>query len=85
VAAHLAIPPTDATIKPSASAPPTAAGKGEELHSSSLTSGQVRIDYQRAFAVIKPAFAEGAYTFEIPWDEAEANKQHIDDVIARYW
>lgn len=81
----MAIPPTGATIKPLASAPPTAAGKGEELHSSSLTSGQVEIDDQRAFAAIKPAFAERAHTLEIPWDEAEANKQHIDDVIARYW
>ncbi|MBL7199692.1 MAG: hypothetical protein ISS56_06045 [Anaerolineae bacterium] len=55
------------------------------MHSSSLTSGQVEIDDQRAFAAIKPAFAERAHTLEIPWDEAEANKQHIDDVIARYW
>lgn len=55
------------------------------MHSSSLTSGQVEIDYQKAFATMKQHFADGVYTFEIPWDVAEENKVLLDEMIAKYW
>jgi sugar phosphate isomerase/epimerase len=57
----------------------------QAMHSSSLTSGQVEIDFERAFAAMKRHFAGGVYTFEIPWDVAEENKRLIDEMIARYW
>jgi hypothetical protein len=55
------------------------------MHSSSLTSGQVEIDFEKAIAAIKTHFAGGVYTFEVPWDVAEENKQVIDEMIAKYW
>jgi sugar phosphate isomerase/epimerase len=55
------------------------------MHSSSLTSGQVEIDYPKAFAAMKKHFAEGVYTFEVPWDVAEENKTVIDQMIAQHW
>ena len=55
------------------------------MHSSSLTSGQVQIDFEKAIAAIKTYFADGVYTFEVPWDVAEENKQIIDAMIAEYW
>jgi L-ribulose-5-phosphate 3-epimerase UlaE len=57
----------------------------QAMHSSSLTSGQVEIDFEKAFTPIKQYFGEGAYTFEIPWEVAEENKVRIDDAIAKYW
>jgi sugar phosphate isomerase/epimerase len=57
----------------------------QAMHSSSLISGQVEIDFQRAFAAMKEHFAEGAYTFEVPWETAEGNKALIDEMVARYW
>ena len=54
------------------------------MHSSSLVPGRVQIDWQKAFAAMRKHFAGGAYTFEISWDEAEANKKFLDDMIARY-
>jgi sugar phosphate isomerase/epimerase len=55
------------------------------MHSSSLTSGRVEIDFEQAFAAMRAHFADGAYTFEIPWEEAEDNKKLIDRMIAQYW
>ena len=55
------------------------------MHSSSLTSGQVEIDFPKAFAAMKTYFQEGVYTFEVPWDVAEENKALIDQMIAQYW
>jgi len=55
------------------------------MHSSSLTSGQVEIDYPKAFAAMKERFADGAYTFEVPWEVAEENKKRIDEMVAKYW
>jgi L-ribulose-5-phosphate 3-epimerase UlaE len=57
----------------------------QAMHSSSLTSGQVEIDFAQAFAAMKRNFADGAYTFEIPWEAAQENKALIDEMIARYW
>ena len=57
----------------------------QAMHSASLVSGRVQIDFQKAFATMKNRFADGAYTFEVPWDIAEANKKLIDEMIARYW
>jgi hypothetical protein len=57
----------------------------QAMHSSSLTSGQVEIDFPKAFSAMKTYFVEGAYTFEIPWDVAEENKAVIDEMISQYW
>jgi len=55
------------------------------MHSSSLISGRVEIDFQKAFAAMKTYFSHGVYTFEISWDEAEKNKKLLDEMIAKYW
>ena len=55
------------------------------MHSSVLVSGRVEIDFQKAFAAMKKHFADGVYTFEIPWAVAEENKKFIDQMIAQYW
>ena len=55
------------------------------MHSSSLLSGRVEIDFEKAFAVMKTYFSEGIYTFEVPWEEAEQNKKLLDEMIAKYW
>ncbi|MCJ7751289.1 MAG: sugar phosphate isomerase/epimerase [Armatimonadetes bacterium] len=55
------------------------------MHSSSLTSGRVQIDFEKAFAAMKQHFADGSYTFEVPWDQVEADKKLLDDMIAKYW
>ena len=34
---------------------------------------------------MKENFSDGAYTFEIPWEDAEANKKLIDEMVAKYW
>jgi hypothetical protein len=57
----------------------------QAMHSSSLTSGQVEIDFQKAFAAMREPFADGAYTFEVPWEVAEENKKLVDDMVAKYW
>jgi sugar phosphate isomerase/epimerase len=57
----------------------------QSMHSSSLVDGEVKIDWPKAFAAMKEHFDGGAYTFEVPWDEAEENKRAIDEAIARYW
>ena len=57
----------------------------QAMHSSSLTSGRVAIDFEEAFAAMKKYFADGAYTFEIPWEEATQNKKLIDEMIAKHW
>ena len=55
------------------------------MHSSDLTSDRVQIDWEKAIPALKESFADGAYTFEISWDVAEANKKVIDEAIAKYW
>ncbi|MDQ1327663.1 MAG: Sugar phosphate isomerase/epimerase [Candidatus Poribacteria bacterium] len=55
------------------------------MHSSSLISGRVEIDFQKAFASMKKYFSDGVYTFEISWEEAEKNKKLLDEMIAKYW
>jgi sugar phosphate isomerase/epimerase len=57
----------------------------QSMHSSDLTSGGVEIDWEKAIPAMKQYFADGAYTFEISWDVAEANKKVIDEAIAKYW
>jgi len=57
----------------------------QAMHSSSLVSGGVEIDWPKTFAAMKKHFADGVYTFEVPWEEAEANKKIIDEAVARYW
>ena len=57
----------------------------QAMHSSDLTSGRVEIDYEKAFAAMKKYFADGAYTFEVPWEVATENKKVIDEMVARYW
>jgi len=55
------------------------------MHSSSLISGHVEIDFQKAFASMKTYFSDGVYTFEISWEEAGKNKKILDEMIAKYW
>lgn len=55
------------------------------MHSSSLVSGEVEIDFEKAFAAMKRHFTGGVYTFEIPWELAAANKALIDGMLAKYW
>jgi sugar phosphate isomerase/epimerase len=55
------------------------------MHSSDLSSDRVQIDWEKAIPALKQYFADGAYTFEISWDVAEANKKIIDEAIAKYW
>jgi hypothetical protein len=55
------------------------------MHSSSLISGSVEIDFQKAFTAMKTYFSDGVYTFEISWDEAEKNKKLLDEMITKYW
>jgi sugar phosphate isomerase/epimerase len=57
----------------------------KSMHSSLLTTGQVEIDFEKAFAAMKKYFAGGMYTFEIAWEHAEENKKVIDEMIAKYW
>jgi len=57
----------------------------QAMHSSSLVSGRVEIDFEKAFAAMKKHFADGVYTFEIPWGVAEENKKVIDEMMAKYW
>ncbi|MAF09425.1 hypothetical protein CMK11_03150 [Candidatus Poribacteria bacterium] len=54
----------------------------QAMHSSSLTGGRVEIDFARAFEAMAARFADGAYTFEVPWGEAEANLRHLDRMVA---
>ena len=56
----------------------------QAMHSSSLVSGGVEIDWAKTFAAMKTRFSDGAYTFEVPWEEAAENKRIIDEVIAKY-
>jgi len=55
------------------------------MHSSSLVSGQVEIDFEKAFAAMKTHFIGGVYTFEIPWELAADNKALIDQMLSKYW
>lgn len=55
------------------------------MHSSSLTAGRVEIDFPKAFTAMKKHFSDGVYTFEIDWEQAEANKKLLDELIAKYW
>ncbi len=55
------------------------------MHSSSLVSGRVDIDFEKAFDAMKTYFSDGVYTFEISWQEAEENKKLLDEMMARYW
>ncbi len=55
------------------------------MHSSSLVAGRVEIDFPKAFAAMKKHFADGVYTFEVGWKEAEANKKLLDEMISKYW
>jgi sugar phosphate isomerase/epimerase len=56
----------------------------QAMHSSDLTSGRVEIDFEKAMPALKKYFADGAYTFEVSWDVAEANKKAIDEALAKY-
>ena len=55
------------------------------MHSSSLVSGRVEIDFEKAFAAMKTYFPDGVYTFEVSWKDAEENKKFLDEMIAKYW
>jgi sugar phosphate isomerase/epimerase len=55
------------------------------MHSSSLTSGRVEIEFEKAFAAMKDHFADGVYTFEVSWEQAAENKKLLDEMIAKYW
>ena len=57
----------------------------QAMHSSSLISGPVQIDFAKAFRAMQTSFPDGAYTFEVPWEAAEQNKKVIDEMIAKYW
>ena len=60
------------------------------MHSSSLTSGEVEIDYEKAFAAMKRYFVGGAYTFEDLQDQIRSRLQQqkmlsriLDDLRSR--
>jgi hypothetical protein len=55
------------------------------MHSSSLISGRVEIDFQKALNAMKTYFSDGVYTFEISWEESEGNKKFFDEMVAKYW
>ena len=57
----------------------------QAMHSSSLVSGRVELDYEKAFAAMKQSFANGAYTFEVGWDTVSESKKLLDEMIAKYW
>lgn len=57
----------------------------KSMHSSSLVSSEEEIDFEKTFASMKKYFADGVYTFEIPWEKAKENKKFIDEMIAKYW
>ena len=57
----------------------------QAMHSSSLADGRTEINFGEASAAMKRYFPNGAYTFEVPWDEAEANKRIIDRMITENW
>jgi len=57
----------------------------QAMHSSDLVSGRMEIDFPKAFEAMKKYFADGVYTFEIPWGVAEENKKFIDQMVAQYW
>lgn len=57
----------------------------QAMHSSSLVTGQVQIDWPKTFAAMKKHFPDGAYTFEVPWEQAAENKKAIDEAIRKHW
>jgi hypothetical protein len=54
----------------------------QAMHSSSLVSGGVEIHWPKVFAAMENRFVGGAYTFEVPWEEAEANIQALRAALA---
>ncbi len=56
----------------------------QAMHSSSLVDGRVQIDWPKTFAAMRRHFAGGAYTFEVPWVQAEANMAIIDEAVSKY-
>lgn len=57
----------------------------QAMHSSSLVSGRVEINYEEAFSAMKKPFSDGAYTFEVGWDTVSESKKLLDEMIAKYW
>jgi sugar phosphate isomerase/epimerase len=55
------------------------------MHSSSLVSGQVEIDWEQAIPAMKQYFADGVYVFETGWEAATASKELVDEAITAYW
>jgi len=55
----------------------------QSMHSSSLVSGAVEINWPKTLAAMRTLFPGGAYTFEVPWEEAEANIKALKAAIAR--
>jgi hypothetical protein len=45
----------------------------QAMHSSSLVDGRIEIDWPKALKAMETYFPDGAYTFEVPWETAEAN------------
>jgi sugar phosphate isomerase/epimerase len=54
------------------------------MHSSILTDGRIQIDWEKTVAAMKKYFADGAYTFEIPWEVAAENKKIVDEAFAKH-
>ena len=57
----------------------------QTMHFVSLVTGQVQVDWPKAFVAMKKYFADGACTLEGPWEHAEENKKLLDEAIAKYW
>jgi hypothetical protein len=55
----------------------------QAMHSSSLVSSGIEIDWPKALAAMETSFGGGAYTFEVPWEEAEANIRIVRKALAQ--
>lgn len=56
----------------------------QAMHSSSLVSSGVEIAWPPVLKAMEERFPKGAYTFEVPWEEAAENKRAIDAALASF-
>jgi sugar phosphate isomerase/epimerase len=54
----------------------------QAMHSSDLVDGRIQIDWPKTLKAMETYFPDGAYTFEVPWDTAEANIKALKAAIA---
>jgi sugar phosphate isomerase/epimerase len=53
----------------------------QAMHSSSLVDGRIQIDWPKTLKAMETYFPDGAYTFEVPWETAEANIKALREAI----